>query len=170
MGIEKRTLVYLKHNFNNKYQFNVVLNRQPYVLFKKRNQCFRPPGGATVLNEPFAILTNANWFAWRDKSLESGCKSDLLIGFPEEFRKFNLVLIELSQREIENYYYGFCNQSILPINLGQINYAVFQDSFHDYYHKVNQKFSSDILKTINLERENLFLVNDHHFYPQPDLF
>lgn len=54
--------------------------------------------------------------------------------------------VDLSQREIEGFYYGFSNRTIWPLYHYFMEYAKFELEYWEAYKRVNQKFADAILE------------------------
>ncbi len=75
--------------------------------------------------------------------------------------------IFLSQQDIENFYYGFCNKTIWPLFHYFIQYTVFSKNFWNAYRQVNRVFCDAVVKIA--EPEDTIWIHDYHLMLLPEL-
>ncbi|MDL1956815.1 MAG: bifunctional alpha,alpha-trehalose-phosphate synthase (UDP-forming)/trehalose-phosphatase [Candidatus Desulfofervidus auxilii] len=146
----------------------IVSNRLPLTVIKREGKLsFQSSAGglATGLGS-FYKSYNALWIGWPGIALER------LKGEEEKNIKDKLINeaclpIFLSQRNIENYYYGFCNKTIWPLFHYFPLYAVFIKNLWESYKRVNQTFCNTI---INFAKpDDIIWIHDYHLMLLPKL-
>jgi len=146
----------------------IVSNRLPLTVIKREGKLsFQSSAGglATGLGS-FYKSYNALWIGWPGIALER------LKGEEEKNIKDKLINeaclpIFLSQRNIENYYYGFCNKTIWPLFHYFPLYAVFIKNLWESYKRVNQAFCNTI---INFAKpDDIIWIHDYHLMLLPKL-
>lgn len=63
-----------------------------------------------------------------------------------DFEKELCYPVELTEEEIKNHHYGFCNATLWPLFHYFTQHSEFEIEYWEYYKKVNQKFADLILK------------------------
>jgi len=106
------------------------------------------------------------WIGWPGIALEKIKE--------EEQEKINKKLIAdncfpvfLSQKDIEDYYYGFCNKTIWPLFHYFPLYAVYNKNFWDAYKRVNEAFCETVIKVV--KPGDIIWVHDYHLMLLPKL-
>lgn len=144
----------------------IVSNRLPIQLTKLENSfdITSSSGGlATGVNS--IRDDNSVWIGW------SGVKSEEFTTKSNNIKKIlkeqNLIQVELSSIEIENYYYGLSNKSLWPLFHYFIDYSKFNDNHWDTYFKVNKKFCDAVVS--NVEKNGTVWVHDYQLMLLPKM-
>ncbi|MEC8602485.1 MAG: bifunctional alpha,alpha-trehalose-phosphate synthase (UDP-forming)/trehalose-phosphatase [Bacteroidota bacterium] len=144
----------------------IVSNRLPIQLSKLENSfdITSSSGGlATGVNS--IRDDNSVWIGW------SGVKSEEFTTKSNNIKKIlkeqNLIQVELSSIEIENYYYGLSNKSLWPLFHYFIDYSKFNDNHWDTYFKVNKKFCDAVVS--NVEKNGTVWVHDYQLMLLPKM-
>jgi len=125
----------------------VAANRLPISVSKKEGQFhFRQsPGGLAVGLGSLPESLQRLWLGW------PGISSERLT--PEEkellrvkLKEQNSAPVFLSQRQIDQYYLGFCNKTIWPLFHYFPVRTVFEQRFWKAYQQVNHLFCEEVLK------------------------
>jgi trehalose 6-phosphate synthase len=77
------------------------------------------------------------WIAWN-----GGQKTPPQISLPAEHPRFDLSFVELSDRDVSQYYYGMCNRSLWPLMHFMISNCHFNGAHWRQYRVVNELFAS----------------------------
>tara|TARA_B100000242_G_scaffold257889_1_gene201940 strand:- start:11435 stop:13636 length:2202 start_codon:yes stop_codon:yes gene_type:complete len=145
----------------------IVSNRLPIQLSKLENSfdITSSSGGlATGVNS--IRDDNSVWIGWSGvKSEEFTTKSNNHI--KKILREQNLIKVELSSVEIENYYYGLSNKSLWPLFHYFIDYSKFNDDHWDTYFQVNKKFCDVVVS--NVEKNGTVWVHDYQLMLLPKM-
>lgn len=145
----------------------IVSNRLPIQLSKLENSfdITSSSGGlATGVNS--IRDDNSVWIGWSGvKSDEFTTKSNNHI--KKILKEQNLIQVELSSIEIENYYYGLSNKSLWPLFHYFIDYSKFNDNHWDTYFKVNKKFCDAVVS--NVEKNGTVWVHDYQLMLLPKM-
>ena len=145
----------------------IVSNRLPIQLSKLENSfdITSSSGGlATGVNS--IRDDNSVWIGWSGvKSEEFTTKSNNYI--KKILKEQNLIQVELSSIEIENYYYGLSNKSLWPLFHYFIDYSKFNDNHWDTYFKVNKKFCDVVVS--NVEKNGTVWVHDYQLMLLPKM-
>ena len=145
----------------------IVSNRLPVNIVKKKNNLtFEPSlgGVATGLDSVYKSC-NSLWIGWpgiTQKKLKGDQKK---IETRLESEKCHPVF--LSKRDIDNYYYGFCNKTIWPLFHYFTQYTVYSPRFWDSYKRVNEAFCDAIVEVA--KPADTIWIHDYHLFLLPKL-
>lgn len=145
----------------------IVSNRLPIQLSKLENS-FDITSSSGGLATGFNSIRDDNsvWIGWSGvKSEEFTTKSNNYI--KKILKEQNLIQVELSSIEIENYYYGLSNKSLWPLFHYFIDYSKFNDNHWDTYFKVNKKFCDAVVS--NVEKNGTVWVHDYQLMLLPKM-
>lgn len=79
----------------------------------------------------------------------------------------NLYPVFLSQREINDYYEGFSNETLWPLFHYFPTYANFEPHYFDAYREVNQKFANAVLSTAT--SDDVVWIHDYQLMLVPEM-
>ena len=113
-------------------QFVVVANRLPVKLADDGSWSLSP-GGLVSAMLPVMRERTGSWVGWDGSTDGEGSRFD--------FEGITLSVVPLSQDEYEDYYSGFCNETIWPLYHGAIEAAQFHRETWAAYRSVNQRFA-----------------------------
>ena len=145
----------------------IVSNRLPIQLSKLENSFdITPSSGGLATGVNSIRDDNSVWIGWSGiKSEEFTSKSNNHI--KKILKEKNLIQVELSSIEIENYYYGLSNKSLWPLFHYFIDYSKFNDNHWDTYFKVNKKFCDAVVS--NVEKNGTVWVHDYQLMLLPKM-
>jgi trehalose 6-phosphate synthase len=147
----------------------VALQRPSYSYNKVYNgkiKYEKSAGGVHLLFDALLKKTGGTMIA-----RSSGNADKLIIDkenslkIPPKKGDYKLKLIFLKKKEVENFYYGFANQTLWPLCHNVFVKPIFHQSWWDTYLQVNQKFAQSILEEIkekNDFKNTVIWVNDYH--------
>lgn len=150
-------------------KLHIVSNRLPYSIdFNEDEEPSLIPsvgGLATGMNSIYKKY-NGSWIGW------TGIAND--IQSTENINKINNLLkkegclsVDLSSQEIEDFYEGFCNDTIWPLFHYFPQYADFNPELWDAYVKINRKFAD---KTLEVIKDNEYLwIHDYQLMLVPQM-
>lgn len=110
-------------------------------------------------------ITNSKdfyWVGWPGATIAIEQQNEV-----KEYLLKNLkaVPVFLSDKEMDEFYLGFCNSTLWPMFHSFTNLATFEDKHFDQYVKVNQKFA-EVLSEIT-EEGDIVWVHDYHLMLLP---
>ncbi len=144
-------------------------NRLPVTVDRNKDNNFvyqQSSGGlATGLS---SVYNNYNgfWLGWPGITEENITQSEKQRLRKKLAKEKNHPLF-LTENEINNYYYGFCNKTIWPLFHYFTRYTHYPDKYWQAYKKVNQKFFH-ALKNRLKKNDNLW-IHDYHLMLLPQL-
>lgn len=147
---------------SNDYKMIIVADGEPVSSVVKDGKVVSttPAGGVSVVLDPIARITNAVYIA-RAKNKEERQTLDkndkMLVGNADG--SYVLKRLFFTEREIEDYYYGFSNQTMWPLCHVAFEEPVFNDEWFKGYKKVNQHFADVIREEI--EGKTLIWIHDY---------
>ena len=145
----------------------IVSNRLPVSTVKRRGEVHIQPsvGGLATGLSSFYKSYHGLWIGWPGIALEKikGEKKEV----KEVLEPESCHPIFLSQQDIENFYYGFCNKTIWPLFHYFIQYTVFSKNFWNAYKQVNEAFCDAVVRIA--ERGDTIWIHDYHLMLLPKL-
>ncbi|MHC4517515.1 MAG: bifunctional alpha,alpha-trehalose-phosphate synthase (UDP-forming)/trehalose-phosphatase [Planctomycetota bacterium] len=125
----------------------VAANRLPISVSKREGQFhFRQsPGGLAVGLASLPESMERLWLGWPGISSEP-LRPDEKQHIREKLEDQDSVPVFLSQRQIDQYYLGFCNKTIWPLFHYFPVRTVFEQRFWKSYQQVNHVFCDEVLK------------------------
>lgn len=119
-----------------RYELVVVANRLPVDLTVAEDGSTswrRSPGGLVSALEPLMRAANGAWIGWTGSAdVEAE---------PFEADDMHLVPVTLSADEVADYYEGFSNDTLWPLNHDVISPPEFHRHWWDAYRRVNRRFA-----------------------------
>jgi trehalose 6-phosphate synthase len=99
------------------------------------------------------------WFGW------SGQESEDRTGNMDLQRNAGVTTatIDLSKRDVDEYYNGYANSTLWPLFHYRIDLARFENRTGEGYERVNDRFAESVLPLI--EEDDLVWVHDYHLIP-----
>tara|TARA_X000000950_G_scaffold67912_1_gene83929 strand:- start:6499 stop:8700 length:2202 start_codon:yes stop_codon:yes gene_type:complete len=145
----------------------IVSNRLPIQLSKLENSFDISPSSGGLATGVNSIRDDSSvWIGWSGiKSEDFTPKSNNHIN--QILKNQNLIQVELSSSEIENYYYGLSNKSLWPLFHYFIDYSKFNDNHWDTYFEVNKKFCDAVVS--NVEKNGTVWVHDYQLMLLPKM-
>jgi len=146
----------------------IVSNRLPISVVKRGGKLsFQSSiGGLTTGLSPVHKSQKSLWVGWAGVILdkfEGEEKEEIL----EKLASKNLSPVFLSERDVEDYYHGFCNETIWPLFHYFPEHVLYNKSFWESYNRVNEAFCDVIVKIA--EPEDTIWVHDYHLMLLPKL-
>jgi trehalose 6-phosphate synthase/phosphatase len=149
-------------------KLHIVSNRLPFSIdFNDKGPILTPSVGglATGMNSVYKDF-NGSWIGW------SGIASDTieepkLKTIDTMLQGEGCVSVHLSATEIEEFYEGFCNNTIWPLFHYFVQYVDFNPKYWESYVAVNQKFADKILEIV--EDDDYLWVHDYQLMLVPQM-
>ena len=153
------------------YNLIVVSFREPYQHYVSNGKILarRTPGGVGASLDLVMQATGGTWAAIGNGETDKKVVDvDDKVGLPPKNPKYQLKRIWLTNQEINDFYFGFSNQTLWP--LCHIVYVrpTFDEKYWQAYKKVNEKFAEIILKEVG-SKKALIWVQDYQFALLPKL-
>src|SRR6516164_1688919 len=133
----------------------VVSNRLPFTVVQDGEgfQFNESVGGvATGLR---ALLTSTQtslpheseylWVGWPGSTIRDEIRNEVKC---KALAEFSSCPVFLSEQDVENFYQGFCNETIWPLFHYFPSYARYDEACWEQYRKVNESFSVSLLDAI----------------------
>lgn len=109
---------------------------------------------------------NSLWIGW--SGLTSDTISDVVKGEIDiALSKLSCIKVELTKKDIEDFYFGFSNRTIWPLFHYFMEYSEFELKFWNSYKAVNQKFANIILDYSS--EEDTIWVHDYQLMLVPQM-
>ncbi|MEX0617208.1 MAG: bifunctional alpha,alpha-trehalose-phosphate synthase (UDP-forming)/trehalose-phosphatase [Candidatus Woykebacteria bacterium] len=147
----------------------LVSNRLP-IRVKNTKEGFKfahAAGGLSSGLDSFQKSGNYLWVGWPGAYIISSLEKKARELKKKLISNFNYYPVFQSQKEIENYYGGFCNSTIWPLFHYFSKTATYNKSFWQSYKKVNESFRDAVLE--NAEAKDTIWVHDYHLMLLPAL-
>ncbi len=100
------------------------------------------------------------WFGWSGKTSEEGTFGPLQV---KTEGSVQLVTIDMTHADIEDFYSGFANQALWPVLHYRLDLAGFDRRFTEAYWRMNERMGSRLGPL--LKPDDLVWVHDYHFLP-----
>jgi len=147
----------------------LVSNRLPVKIERKKGELqfhSSVSGLATGLSS-FYSSYNSRWIGWSGIPIENLDEKEKKYIEKVLKRDFSCRPIFLSQKQVKNYYNGFCNKTIWPILLYFIQYVVYDRLYWDSYEAVNKIFCDAVIKIA--QPNDIIWIHDYHLMLLPKM-
>ncbi len=151
--------------------FVIVANREPYRHIKTIEgiKVTRPSGGVHSLLDMVIKATGGTYVAHGDGNADKLVVNDKgIIKMPPREKSYSLKRVFLTKEEVENYYFGFANQTLWPLFHVAFVKPEFNASWWNSYVEVNKKFAKATLEAVG-QKKAFVWVNDYHLALLPRL-
>lgn len=140
----------------------VVSNRLPVGLSKQEDGWTIKPGAGGLVTALAPVLRNRGgiWIGWSGAHTDE----DLSGQFAAYSKKagYSLVPVDLSQEQVDNYYFGFSNEVVWPLFHDFQSRCHFNPVYWRTYKEVNQIFAKKVAE--NLRPRDYIWVHDYHLF------
>ncbi len=152
----------------NQNRLLIVSNRLPISVAKRRGRLrFEPSvGGLVTALGAFYKSRPSLWLGWPGIELERVAGSDRE-EVEARLASESCHPVFLSQRDIEDYYHGFCNKTIWPLFHYFPEYTVYSADLWRAYRRVNQLFAEAVAGVAR--PGDIIWVQDYHLMLLPEL-
>jgi trehalose 6-phosphate synthase/phosphatase len=145
----------------------IVSNRLPTTMVRREGKLTLEPsagGLATGLGSIY-MTRDSLWVGWPGVARERlGKNREELESKLAEYRYHP---VWLTQHDIENHYYGFCNKTIWPLFHYLPLYAIYSKNYWEAYERVNQLFCDEVAKVA--QSDDVIWVQDYHLMLLPGM-
>ena len=147
----------------------IISNRLPVTVKRKGKslEYIESIGGLTTGLKSYHEKADSIWAGWpgiSDEDISSRQKKNIEKKLKENY---DCIPVFLSQEEIDQYYYGFCNKTIWPLFHYFSSEAEYDPEKWEAYKEVNQKFFEKIKPSIS--RNDTIWVHDYQLMLLPSL-
>lgn len=143
----------------------ILSNRLPVKIQQKNSEITYKTSEGGLATGLGSIYRSGNnlWIGWPGAMVNDIDKSKVT----GDLAALNLYPVFLSQREINDYYEGFCNEALWPLFHYFPTYASFQPKDFDTYREVNQKFADAVLSTAS--NDDIIWIHDYQLLLVPQM-
>ncbi len=152
----------------------VVSNRLPFTVVEEGEgiQFNESAGGVatglkTLLTSQQGSLAPESeylWVGWPGSTIKDEIRDEVRA---KALSEYGCCPVFLSEQDLENFYQGFCNETIWPIFHYFPNYARYDEAYWEQYRKVNESFSATLLEAIR--PDDTVWIHDYHLMLLPHL-
>ena len=147
-------------------RLTVVSNRLAIVVDRDESgQYTIKPGSGGLVTALGPVLRDrgGQWIGWLGSSLQDVLDQEALgelLGRGSRVTGYDLVPVELSEEEIEKYYFGFSNEILWPLFHDLPSRCNFDPAYWRVYEQVNEKFAR-VIADHTTEEEDYVWVHDY---------
>ena len=126
----------------------LISNAEPYAHEDNQGEIVqeKQPGGLTTGLDPLMQEEKGLWVAWgRGEADFEMVDEDNTVQVPDE-DGYTLKRLNLSQQEVQGFYYGFSNSTLWPISHNFVTRASFSPDSWEKYRRVNRKYARAALE------------------------
>jgi trehalose 6-phosphate synthase/phosphatase len=145
----------------------IASNRLPITITKRKGK-FKVQSSAGGLVTALGGLEKSQqrvWVGWPGISMSPSNPESKDIKALLEPENYHPVF--LSRSDIEDYYHGFCNETIWPLFHYFVQFALFDKDYWKAYKSVNEAFCDEIMEIA--EPGDTFWIHDYHLMILPEL-
>jgi trehalose 6-phosphate synthase/phosphatase len=149
-------------------KLHIVSNRLPFSINYQDDKATLEPsvgGLATGMNSVYKDF-NGKWIGWPGIASDTKTSQELK-SVEALLSKEGCESVHLTEREVEDFYEGFCNNTIWPLFHYFAQYVDFHSEYWEAYVAVNQKFADKVLEVV--EDEDYVWVHDYQLMLVPEM-
>lgn len=146
----------------------IVSNRLPLQISVENNDVKVSPsvGGLATGMKSVHQEGDSLWIGWSGLT-EEEVNPEIQSQIDQAAKKEKCLAINLTQQELDDFYYGFSNRTIWPLFHYFMEYTKFDENEWLGYKKVNEKFAEKILE--NLEDGDTVWIHDYQLLLVPGI-
>ena len=146
----------------------IISNRLPLQISLEDNNLEVTPsvGGLATGLKSFHKDGDSIWIGWSGLT-EEEIPENLLDDVKEKARQEDCVAVNLSEEEIDGFYYGFSNRTIWPLFHYFMEYTEADKDHWESYKSVNRKYAEEVLK--HYEDGDHIWVHDYQLLLVPNM-
>jgi len=146
----------------------IVSNRLPITLniSNGKVKVKSSVGGLATGISSLKVKNKKIWIGWPGTDFTKRKKREIN-ELNRKLNKDNLYPVFLSEREIDDYYHGFANETIWPLFHYFVQYAIYENEFWQRYKEVNEKFCDKVVSIA--DPDDIIWVHDYHLMLLPKL-
>ncbi len=152
----------------------IISNRLPFTIEEKEGKIeFKESSGGLVtgLSGYLDSLKSSSfttmeyiWVGWSGGNVKEKYHDEIR---KKTLTEYNSYPIFISEKDMENFYYGFCNKTIWPLFHCFPEYTVYDEDFWSCYKKINEYFCETLVKI--LQPDDILWIHDYHLMLLPKL-
>jgi trehalose 6-phosphate synthase/phosphatase len=142
----------------------VMSNRAPIKVVRENDRERIEPTVGGVGTTFLRLLENHGglWIAW-----SGGQKTPMRLNLPVDHPRFTLSFINLSDRDVSQYYHGLCNRALWPLMHFMISACHFNTPQWRQYVSVNETFAERAIS--EAEEGDALWIQDFHLALTPSM-
>ncbi|HSR59021.1 MAG TPA: trehalose-6-phosphate synthase, partial [Candidatus Binataceae bacterium] len=142
----------------------VMSNRAPIKIVREHGEQRVEPTVGGVGTTFLRLLERHGglWIAW-----SGGQKTPRRMRLPLDEPRFAMSFVELSERDVSQYYYGVCNRALWPLMHFMISNCHFNAAYWRQYRHVNEMFADRAIEEAG--RGDALWIQDFHLALVPKL-
>lgn len=146
----------------------IVSNRLPVsVEIKEKIVYHQSMGGLASGLSSFYKDYNCLWLGWSGLTAQKVNQEQRKEITNQLEQKYQCHPLFLPEKHLNNYYYGFCNESIWPLFHYFNQYAIFKQEYWESYYQVNEIFARELIKILN--DDHILWIHDYHLFLLPGM-
>jgi trehalose 6-phosphate synthase/phosphatase len=144
----------------------IVSNRLPISLRIKKGQYESKPSAGGLATGLASIYTTGEniWIGWPGTVVDN---ADQRAEIVKDLHEHKMVPVFLSQKDVEEFYEGFSNETLWPAFHYFTQYMVYNPEHWDAYYRVNEMFCDAIVKNAN--PDDTIWVHDYQLMLLPKM-
>ncbi len=144
----------------------IVSNRLPVTVAKNKGKFSfeRSVGGLTTGVSSLEIASKQLWIGWPGITVSGSADSKTI---RKKLLPMGYHPVFLTERDIEEYYHGFCNETLWPLFHYFVQYAIYDESFWNAYVRVNKAFCDAIIQVAG--KDDVIWIHDYQLMLLPML-
>lgn len=152
----------------------IISNRLPFTVEEKHGELkfVKSSGGlVTGLSDYLDSLKDSSfiplehlWIGWPGIEVNENYQKELR---RKTIKEYKCSPVFVPEKEMDNFYHGFCNKTIWPLFHCFPLYTEFNENLWNYYKQVNEIFSESIIKI--LKPDDILWIHDYHLMLLPGL-
>jgi len=152
-------------------KFIIVSNREPYIHIHINGgiKCSTPAGGLTAALDPLMQAVGGVWVAGgsgdadRETVDKKGC-----VRVPPKNPKYTLKRVWMTKEEVDDFYFGFSNQTLWPLCHDVFTKPVFKKSFWEGYRHSNRLYADAVIQETK-KSDPFIWFQDYHLALAPKM-
>ncbi|MBN1626070.1 MAG: bifunctional alpha,alpha-trehalose-phosphate synthase (UDP-forming)/trehalose-phosphatase [Deltaproteobacteria bacterium] len=150
----------------------IVSNRLPFSVTKgKDGTTFKETAGGLVsgisdyldsLKSSFS--TETLWIGWPGAEIDQKDRDEVK---QKSLSEFSAVPVFISEKDMDDFYLGFCNKTLWPLFHSFPAYAVYKEKFWNSYRKINNTYLDTVQEL--LKPGDILWIHDYHLMLLPGL-
>jgi len=150
----------------------IISNRLPFTIEEKEGKIeFKESSGGLVtgLSGYLDSLKSSSfttmeyiWVGWPGGNVKEKHYNEIR---KKALSEYNSYPVFISEKDMENFYYGFCNKTIWPLFHCFPVYTVYDEDFWNCYKKINEYFCESLIKI--LKPDDILWIHDYHLMLLP---
>jgi len=152
----------------------IVSNRLPFTITEKEGKIgFEKSAGGLIsgISDYLNSLKDSSftkieyiWTGWPGIAINKNLQDEVKQKGLAEFCAYPVFI---SHKDMENFYYGFCNKTIWPLFHCFPTYTLYDEDFWNCYRQINKDFLEAIVKI--LKPDDILWIHDYHLMLLPKL-